>query len=341
MASVAKDNKKDEPAVINDEVRSQVLNEAKAMNKMDGEEKKGDILVTGIKLALDAFKEIIPTAKKDGFKYDLRGVHLGKSVCRGKTKEDLYKGFLLWSQKDQDIKTNSFNVSKAFRRFESFATAQEKHYSKTGHFKEPVYYSELENVRAIFPLVVGQEPLKNTPKEKPLDGCLFWAIDLTKCEHYDLKKHGIELSELFRFLWYYLLSSIFDDIACHPGIILCEDIGYMGLGDMMAFSSAIKPIENDLNELFYGCVPLKMKKVIIVNSPWWMNFLIGFMRLFMSKKMSSRIKNDTTEKMYSRVGGPANIPSGYIGGTGSSTERYYQDPKVEDLDNNKLSLLKT
>merc|ERR1711965_573850 len=101
----------------------------------------------------------------------------------------------------------------------------------------------------------------------------------------------------------------------------------MGLGDMMSFSSALKPVEKDLNQLFYGCMPLKMKKIIIVNSPWWINILMGIMRLFMSRKMSSRIKNDSMEKMYSRIGGKQNLPSGCIGGEGQSKDRYAnQDP---------------
>lgn len=345
MASLATDEnstkKKEaaEPTVINDEVKESVLNEAKAINNMDGKDSKGDIRTTGdISLAINAFKEMIPTNTKEGeFKYELRGVHLGKSVAKGKTKDDVYRAFLLWAQKEEDVENKSFNVSKAFRRFDTFATAQEKHYSKTGYFKEPVYYSDIEKVKAIFPIEIGAEPLKNTPKEKSLDGCLWWGIDLNICTHFDLKKHGFEPSDLVQFLWYYLLNSIFDTVSCHPGVILCEDMGYMGLGDMMSMSSAMKPIESDLNELFYGCVPLKMKKIIIVNSPWWISVLLGIMRLFMSRKMSSRIKNDTVEKMYSRVGGKQNLPKDCIGGTGSSIGRYPQDPKTKEEEMGKSS----
>ena len=67
-----------------------------------------------------------------------------------------------------------------------------------------------------------------------------------------------------------------------------------------------------------------MKKIIVVKSPWYINILLGIMRLFMSKKISSRIKNDTVEKMYSRLGGKQNLPKGCIGGTGSADGRYVQ-----------------
>ena len=44
----------------------------------------------------------------------------------------------------------------------------------------------------------------------------------------------------------------------------------------------------------------------------------------MSRKMSSRIKNDTMEKMYSRVGGVKSLPKGCMGGEGSEEGRYDQ-----------------
>ena len=333
MASLANDDntkretniKEPEPTVINDEVKGLVLSEAKAMNNMEGKDKKGDKIFTGDSAgALDAFKEMLPTPKEGDFSYELRGVHLGKSIAKGKTKDDVYKAFLFWSQKDEDVTANRFNVSKALRRFETFAKTQEKHYSETGWFKDPVYFRNMDNVREAFPIDVSKDPLTGTPKEKSLDGCLFWGIDLSKVKSFDLEKLGVTPVELARWMWYLLLASVFDKVSQHPGVVLCENIGYMGLGDMMSFSSALKPVEKDLNQLFYGCMPLKMKKIIIVNSPWWINILLGIMRLFMSRKMSSRIKNDTMEKMYSRVGGKKSLPKGCMGGEGSEEGRYDQ-----------------
>ena len=70
-------------------------------------------------LAISAIEEMVASSKKDGeLKYDLRGVHLGKSIAEGKTTKDVYKAFLLWSQKDADIAQKTFNISKAFRRFD-------------------------------------------------------------------------------------------------------------------------------------------------------------------------------------------------------------------------------
>jgi hypothetical protein len=336
MASLAagKDAKKTDGATtISAEVKTSVLNEAKAMNNMDGKDSKGDKKITGdISLALNAFQEMIPAGKEGGIMYELRGLHLGKSVAKGKTKDDVHKAFLFWAQKEEDVKANVFNVSKAMRRFQTFAATQEKHYSETGWFKDPVYLSDVEISRKNMPIDVLLEPLKGTPADKSLDGCLLWGIDLAKVNmgDIDFTKPGATPVDLCRSMWYLLLSSVFDKASQHPGVVLVENIGYMGLGDMMSFSSAFKPVEKDLNELFYGCVPLKLKKIIIVNSPWWINVLMGIMRLFMSRKMSSRIKNDSMEKMYSRIGGKQNLPSGCIGGEGQSKDRYAnQDPGLK------------
>ena len=103
MASLAagKDAKKTDGATtISAEVKTSVLNEAKAMNNMDGKDSKGDKKITGdISLALNAFQEMIPAGKEGGIMYELRGLHLGKSVAKGKTKDDVHKAFLFWAQK--------------------------------------------------------------------------------------------------------------------------------------------------------------------------------------------------------------------------------------------------
>ena len=147
------------------------------------------------------------------------------------------------------------------------------------------------------PLDVSPSTLCGTPSDKSLDGCVLWAIDLSKIEDTDIAKEGcVEPQDLIKYVWYFILSAMFDDAACHPGVVLCENLEYMSIGTMFGFQKAMKPVEDDMNELFYGCAPMKMKKIIMVKSPWYINVLLGIMRLFMSKKISSRIKNDTVEK---------------------------------------------
>merc|ERR1711991_667730 len=64
-------------------------------------------------LAISAIEEMVASSKKEGeFKFDLRGVHLGKSIAKGKTMKDVYKAFLLWSQNDTDVKQKNLQYIK-------------------------------------------------------------------------------------------------------------------------------------------------------------------------------------------------------------------------------------
>lgn len=78
----------------------------------------------------------------------------------------------------------------------------------------------------------------------------------------------------------------------------------------MSASVFVHQVENQLNEMFYGCAPFKMKTCILVGSPLWMNWLIAIMRMFISKKMSERIINTDAAGLQTKVGGPEYLPQG-------------------------------
>ncbi len=69
-------------------------------------------------------------------------------------------------------------------------------------------------------------------------------------------------------------------------------------------------------------MPFKMKLCVLLGSPWWLSALLGFMRLFISSKMSARIKNLSDANMLKLMGGPGNLPAGMWGGTGKYVPRY-------------------
>ena len=83
-----------------------------------------------------------------------------------------------------------------------------------------------------------------------------------------------------------------------------------------------KSIEHLMMEMFYGVVPLKIKEIVLVDTPWWMNALLRLMRLFISSKMSERMHNLTLSSMHERMGGAELLPSGVLGGTGEYVPRY-------------------
>ena len=74
--------------------------------------------------------------------------------------------------------------------------------------------------------------------------------------------------------------------------------------------------------MFYGVTPFKMNSCVLVGCPWWLSGLIMFMRLFISTKMSERIKNFNLLKMQEYMGGCDQLPNGCLGGTRLYKERY-------------------
>ena len=65
-----------------------------------------------------------------------------------------------------------------------------------------------------------------------------------------------------------------------------------------------------------------MKSCVLVGTPWWLSALIAFMRLFISKKMSQRIKNLSDADAVKEMGGTSCLPVGFLGGTRPYSPRY-------------------
>ena len=305
------------------EMKQSMVNEAKAMNNMEGKDKKDDLRVWTYPTALAALLKMIPTEGDEVEKFQYSSLHLEcddvNHVCVGKTRNDIHRAFLLWSQKQDDRANDSFNVSKAFRRLEAFASYQLKMY-------EP-YFSTAVDITS--PRIIEASKLMNikVPDQTYQDGAVCWLIDLEKTDFDAMAQLSTEsnvcsLNDLMRYFWALMLRSMFDDVACSEGAIILEHIGSVGISKMMQFQRVFKPIETDMNAMFYGVMPFKMKSCIITGSPWWMSALLAFMRLFISSKMSARLKNCYQSDMHKLMGGVDQLPLGYIGGTKPYVERY-------------------
>ena len=273
---------------------------AATVDNLDNCGKNDKKIVGNISMALDTFKDMIPIPPKGDFRYELRGVHLGKGVAKGKTKDDIYRACLFWAQKEEDVRANVFNVSKAIRRFHIFAGMQEKHYSETGWLKNPVYFSEIVLTQKYFPIGASPEPLKGTPTHKSLDGCMLWWFDAWKINH---TQPGCNEAKLFRTHWYLALSSIFNKVTQRRGVVVVNNCKESWKENRAADSMFVGFEEHLIMDIFHGCFPIKFKKVICVHSPWWNTASIWFIKLFLSRKMRSRLKVYSTRKMHSQIGG--------------------------------------
>lgn len=281
-----------------------MMNEAKMMNMSDGVESKDDIiLVCGMADALSKLKEMIAKTG-DHKRWQFRGVHLGKALCFGKTEEDLYRAFLLWSQKPADREAGRFNLSKALQRITSFADFQEKSFDK--FLSTPVQFEEkgFEEMKAWLP--------SRVPDWTEPSGAIIWEIDMGGLDTKALKV-PVENKQIFRAMWMNMMQLMFDDACAIHGCIIVENLKGMGFSDMMTINNKFSGIQDELNQMFYGCFPFKMKSCVLVGSPWWMNALMAFMRLFISKKMSERIVSTDIKGAQKYVGGAEFLPSPTLG----------------------------
>ena len=78
-----------------------------------------------------------------------------------------------------------------------------------------------------------------------------------------------------------MLASAFDECVQREGVIIVENLLDTSMVQFYAMSTAFGTVDQACNEMFYGAMPFKMKWCILVGSPWWLNMLVGFMRLFM------------------------------------------------------------
>ena len=299
------------------------MNEAKAMNNMLGKDQQGDLHCDGLAAALEALEAMVSTAASeanasagDVNKYDYAGCHLGAALgpCAGKTRADLHRAFCLWSQKPEDRAADSFNVSKAFRRLTAFAEYQLNLLEQ--YFADPIDL-DAPGIRA-----AGRIMNMVVPQELHEGEAVVWVMDIDPDMETDLDKAGTSYRDLMRYFWALMLTSLFDDAAAVHGVIIMEGLHRVGFSAMMKLQRLFKPIEDDMNRMFYGVMPFKMKLCVILGSPWWLSALLGFMRLFISSKMSARIKNLSDAKMLTLMGGADNLPAGVFGGTRKYVPRY-------------------
>ena len=318
MAALAGNSKGasgDTPDITEKEMKTSIMNEAKAMNNMEGKDEADDILATTMPEAMRALEGIIPKGEE---RFDYASLHLGVGICKNKTRADVHRAFLLWSQKPDDREKDLFNVSKAFRRLSSFADYQLKMYEP--YFSTPID-PEADDIKKAASLITIMVP-KEVDSES---GAVVWIIDMGSTDlksFQNLEASGTSNKAIMRWFFGLMVQSLFDDAASTYGTIIVESFGGLGFGGMMKVQSAFKPIESDLNEMFYGVMPFKMKSVALLGAPWWLSALIAFMRLFISKKMSKRIKNLSDESFLAMMGGQGKLPEGFLGGTQVYEPRY-------------------
>lgn len=286
------------PELSEADLKKSMVKDAKAMNIMEGKDKKGDVRIQGLAGAMAVLSGMVPP---DEPKFEFTGLHLGVGACDGKTVEDVHRTFLLWSQKPEDRESDSFNVSKAFRRLTAFADYLAAMFDK--YFATPVDLGAPDIVAAsrLMELLVPRDVDAET-------GAVMWIMDMSRWDmskYGDLSSLGTSHKAVMRWFFSFMVRSMWDEVTATEGVVIVQMFGSVGLRGMLKAQGLFKPIEDDMNKLFYGVMPLKMKKCYLVGCPWWLSALMACMRLFISKKMSQRIKNIAKREAEVLIGGPS------------------------------------
>ena len=325
-----------------DGLKASITSEAKMMAEMEGKDAADDVVkVCKLPDALAALQEQVDAAKASSRAFEFRGVHLGKGVATGKSVHDLLTAFLYWAQKPEDreaglcpshvplffaplrlltlqhqycnirLGAGRFNISKAFRRLQTFAEYQEKYFDQ--FFSEPVLDTEpgVLHSTTMMPMQIPAWTCHN--------GHVMWFMDLKQMVRFSQHQRaaprpaaaaqGLSLSamhlrltdvlrvqkldgeapsdrDLMRWMWMVMLQATFDYPCAIDGAHIIETFDGVSFMEMVKMNGKFGKVEKQLQELFYGCAPFKMKSIILVGSPFWMNWLIAITRLFISKKMS-------------------------------------------------------
>ena len=263
----------------------------------DGSDKKGDLIVPTMNEAMVKIKELIEFDKsKNGTKKPKKIVKWEFKTSPheqfGKTLDDTFEAFLYWARtnsssfnddNDDDDKKDGgdgddtiagYNVSKAFRRLVSYAEWMD---DTDDDLVEPL------TPESIKPALDAWAMKCSVDKE----GNFCWWIDFAWIDINKIKKEISPKDSLRAMVWY-VHYVMYDSSAQRNGIMFFENVttklGFIQMCTMMPMKLSTK-----LDRLTIGALPIKMKKMYIFDVPTWMDLLMKFMGMFMSKKMQSRI----------------------------------------------------
>mmetsp|Transcript_14317 Transcript_14317/g.22350 ORF Transcript_14317/g.22350 Transcript_14317/m.22350 type:complete len:416 (-) Transcript_14317:223-1470(-) len=198
-----------------------------------------------------------------------------------KTLDDVLVAFLKWSTLEADDEDKNYeegmtkmNISKAFRRLESYATWMDN----TGR-------------DLIDPPMDTQDDIQKSWKAWNMklshdkSGKLVWWMDFDTIDMETVKSlRPTDTLRLFVWMAHFIML---DDKAQKNGMVYCQNMAKVKL--WTSFSLIPPKLGLKLDKLTIGVLPIKMKKLFVLESPTWMTVLLGSMKPFLSKKMRSRI----------------------------------------------------
>jgi hypothetical protein len=261
-----------------------------------GKHKQEDVVAETLESAMESIQSMLAAEKDEHPKWQFTLTPLDQFNA---TFDDVLHAFLQWAKKDDDEAT--YNVSKAFRRLDSYATWMEEHRLE---LEQPL---TVDSIRAA--AHAWQLKLSHDSKGRMLWWIEFGSLDVSAI------KTSIPHEDSLRFMVWISHIIMLDKQAQENGIVIVQDMGKKGLIESMT----VVPMDlgTQMDRLTIGVLPIKMKACYILDYRRWLSILMGLMRPFMSKKMRSRIilitKKQDPQAVLDEEFGRVNIPVGFGG----------------------------
>lgn len=218
--------------------------------------------------------------KEDSKKYKRWDFRASPHEQFGKTLEDTYAAFVQWAKKEDEGGESSadvevaFNVSKAYRRIESYADWMEDNAEEL--VETPLTADSIKEAWKAWDMKSSIDKNEN----------FVWWLDFKQLDR-DAIKNKVPLKDSFRYMVWYAHFIMFNENAQNNGMVFIEAVGHVGFIESMTLVPMKLGVK--LDRLTIGILPIKMKALYVLQSPTWMSMMSKFMSLFMSKKMKERI----------------------------------------------------
>ena len=223
---------------------------------------------------------------------------------------------LRWSQKEDDVEANKYNIDKCVRRLADFGKFFADH--KKVFAPEPLQAERsLEIMRMVG--LVGDA----TNYSRDGLGRLVVILDFPSAQvsqHQNeierMKARGVLAMEFIRAYTWFILSLMKQPASSREGSIWLINYGFMAMSDARSMQKLFGgKLQKTLQKLFHGTCPVKIKSMVAINCPWWMRMMIAFARVFVSSKIMGRfhVMGDKHTKLAEYFGGPEHIPKEYFG----------------------------
>jgi hypothetical protein len=262
-----------------------------------GKEKKGDIHIADKQEALEKMKEMIANdkgkQKEDSKKFKRWDFSNSPHEQFQKTLDDTFMAFIQWAKMEENKGERTFNVSKAFRRLESYADWMQD--EGTELCEPPLTADSIHEASKAWGM--------NASIDK--NGIFAWWIEFGKFDK-DTIKNTIPVKDSFRYCVWYSHFVMYNEEAQENGLVFVQDVSHCGFIEMMTLVPM--KLSTKMDRLSIGVLPIKMNACYVLNAAKWMDLLMSFMGMFMSKKLKERIKVLKDPKELEEIHGKECVP---------------------------------